>query len=85
MVKNKNMIQCSLLSNLRGVDNVCLDYKYSVKNTSKIEREMLRNVALSYSALDAAEPSDDTMKLVEEYVAGSIEIAHALETVIEKY
>ncbi|MGG5370786.1 hypothetical protein [Enterococcus sp. AZ196] len=61
------------------------DYKYSVKNTTKIEREKLRNVALSYSTLDAAEPSDDTMKLVEEYVAGNIEIADALETVIEKY
>lgn len=61
------------------------DYKYSVKNTTKIEREKLRNVALSYSTLDAAEPSEDTMKLVEEYVAGNIEIVDALETVIEKY
>ncbi|MBO0454997.1 hypothetical protein [Candidatus Enterococcus murrayae] len=61
------------------------DYKYSVKNTTKIEREKLRNVALSYSTLDAAEPSEDAMKLVEEYVAGNIEIADALETVIEKY
>lgn len=61
------------------------DYKYSVKNTTKIEREKLRNVALSYSTLDAAKPSDDTMKLVEEYVAGNMEIADALEMVIEKY
>lgn len=61
------------------------DYKYSVKNTTKIEREKLRNIALSYSTLDAAEPSDDTMKLVDEYVAGNIEIADALEVVIEKY
>ncbi|MBE9388198.1 hypothetical protein [Vagococcus salmoninarum] len=61
------------------------DYKYSVKNTSKIEREKLRNVALSYSTLDASEPSEDTMKLVDEYVVGNIEIAEALEMVIEKY
>lgn len=61
------------------------DYKYSVKNTTKIEREKLRNVALSYSTLDASEPSDDTMKLVEEYVAGNMEIADVLETVVEKY
>lgn len=61
------------------------DYKYSIKNTTKIEREKLRNVALSYSTLDAAAPSEDTMKLVEEYVAGNIEIADALESVIEKY
>ena len=61
------------------------DYKYSVKNTTKIEREKLRNVALSYSTLDAVEPSDGTMKLVEEYVAGNMEIADALEIVLEKY
>lgn len=61
------------------------DYKYSVKNTTKIEREKLRNIALSYSTLDAAEPSDDTMKLVEEYVAGNMEISDALATVSEKY
>lgn len=61
------------------------DYKYSVKNTTKIEREKLRNVALSYSTLDAAEPSAETMKLVEEYVAGNMEIAEALARVIGKY
>ena len=61
------------------------DYKYSVKNTTKIEREKLRNVALSYSTLNAMEPSDDTMELVEEYVAGNMEIANALETIIKKY
>lgn len=52
------------------------------KKTIKIEREKLCNIALSYSTLDAMESSDDTMKLVEEYVAGNMEI---LETVIEKY
>lgn len=61
------------------------DYKYSVRNTTKIEREKLRNAALSYSTLDAAEPSETTKKLVGEYVAGKIEIADALEAVIEKY
>ena len=37
------------------------NYKYSVKNTTKIEREKIRNVALSYSTLDAAAPSSDTI------------------------
>lgn len=60
-------------------------YKYSIKNTTKIERERLRNTALSYSTLDAAKPSSDTMELVDEYVTGNIEIADALEVVIEKY
>jgi hypothetical protein len=55
-----------------------------VKNTTKIEREKICNVALSCSTLDAAEPSEDAMKLVEEYV-GNIEIADVLETVLKKY
>lgn len=61
------------------------DYKYSIKNTKKIEREKLRDTALAYSALDAAMPSEDTMKLVEEYVDGNIEIVEILKIVIEKY
>lgn len=55
------------------------------KNTTKLEREKLKNAALSYSTLNAVTPSENTMKLVEEYVAGNIEIADALELVIEKY
>ncbi len=61
------------------------NYKYSVKNTTKIEREKLRSVALSYSTLDAVEPSRDTMELVNEYIAGNMEIADILENVIKKY
>ncbi|EHE8188461.1 hypothetical protein EY676_03300 [Enterococcus faecalis] len=60
-------------------------YKYLKKNTTKIEREKLRSKALSYSILGSATPSDDTMKLVDEYVEGSIEVADALEKVIKKY
>lgn len=62
-----------------------VEYKYSVKNTTKLERQKLRSVALSYSTLDAAEPSNDTMKLVDAYVDGTVEIADALEIVLEKY
>lgn len=61
------------------------DYKYLIKDTTKIEREKLRNVALSCSTFGAAESSDSTMKLVEEYATGNIEIVNILETVIEKY
>lgn len=61
------------------------EYKYSVKNTTKIEREKLCKVALSYSTLNAAEPSEDALKLVERYVAGDMEIVAILEVVIEKY
>lgn len=61
------------------------DCKYSIKYTTKIKREKLRDTALAYSALDAAMPSEDTMKLVEEYVDGNIEIVEILKIVIEKY
>lgn len=52
---------------------------------TKIEREKLRDTALAYSALDAAMPYEDTMKLVEEYVDRNIEIVEILKIVIEKY
>lgn len=40
------------------------DDEHYIKYTTKIEREKLRDTALAYSALDAAMPSEDTMKLV---------------------
>ncbi|WP_320164489.1 hypothetical protein [uncultured Trichococcus sp.] len=61
------------------------NYKYSVKNTTTVQREKLRNIALSYSILDAAEPTNETMKLVDQYVDGKIEISDALEKTIERY
>lgn len=61
------------------------DDEHYIKYTTKIEREKLRDTALAYSALDAAMPSEDTMKLVEEYADGNIEIIEILKIVIEKY
>lgn len=61
------------------------DEKY-MKYAMKIEREKFRDTALAYAALDAAMiPSENTMKLVEEYVDGNIEIVEILKLVIEKY
>lgn len=61
------------------------DYKYSVKNTTRVEREKLRNIALSYAILDAVPPSEATMELVDQYVAGKTEIADILKLTIERY
>lgn len=61
------------------------DYKYSVKNTTTTQRQELRDSALSYSILDAAEPTNETMELVDQYVEGIIEISDALERTIERY
>jgi hypothetical protein len=61
------------------------DYKYSVKNTTTAMRQELRDSALSYSILDASEPTNETMKLVDQYVEGIIEISDALEKTVERY
>lgn len=61
------------------------DYKYSVKNITTAQRQELRDNALSYSILDAAEPTNETMKLVDQYVEGIIEISDALGKTIERY
>lgn len=61
------------------------DHKNLINKTTRIEREKLCDDALSYSTLGASKPSDDTMKLVEEYVLGNLEVAEALEKVIDKY
>lgn len=61
------------------------DDEHNVRYTTKIERQKLRYTALAYSALDAVMPSEETMKLVEEYVDGNIEIVEILKIVIEKY
>lgn len=59
------MLHYSLLSIIEGIDELCPIYKYS-KKTSKIERENLHNVTLSFSTLNVVESSEDTVKLVEE-------------------
>ncbi|MGX7025137.1 hypothetical protein [Vagococcus hydrophili] len=61
------------------------NYKYSVENTTKIQREKLKKTALSYSILDAPKPTQGTRDLVDRYVDGDIEISEALALTIEKY
>lgn len=58
---------------------------YSIKNTTKVQREKIANEALGISLLDAAEPSDETKALMGEYINGKIEIDDVLKTVVEKY
>lgn len=38
--------------------------KYSVSETTKVEREKIANDALGISTLDAAEPTEETKELV---------------------
>lgn len=58
---------------------------YSIKDTTKVQREKIANEALGISTLDATEPSEETRVLVNEYIDGKIEIEDILKTIINKY
>lgn len=57
--------------------------KYSISETTRVQREKIANDALS--TLDAPEPSADTLELVNEYVKGNMEINDVLQKMIERY
>ena len=59
--------------------------KYSVSETTRVEREKIANDALGISTLGAAEPTDETKKLVNEYILGNMEISDVLEATINRY
>lgn len=59
--------------------------KYSIAETTKVEREKIANDALSISMLDAKKPSDETMELIKSYIDGKEEISEILKTTINKY
>ena len=58
---------------------------YSIKNTTKVQREKIANEALGISTLDAAEPSAETMKLMGEYIDGKMELDEVLKATVAKY
>lgn len=59
--------------------------KYSVKETTRVEREKIANDALAISILDAPEPTENTKELVNEYINGNIEIKEVLQKTIAHY
>jgi hypothetical protein len=58
---------------------------YTIKGTTKLQREKYVNDALALSTLDAPEPSEETMKLMREYIDGKREITDVLKLTIERY
>jgi hypothetical protein len=58
---------------------------YSVQGTTKLQREKYMNDAIAISTLDAPEPSEETMNLMNEYVNGNLEISEVLEMIIARY
>ena len=58
---------------------------YSVKGTTKLQREKYLNDALALSTLDAPAPTEETMALLRDYVDGTREIDEVLKLTIERY
>ena len=59
--------------------------KYSIKDTTRVEREKIAIDALGLSTLDADMPSEETMALMNQYVEGKRELAEILQETIQKY
>lgn len=62
-----------------------MEKKYSIKETTRVERERIAADALGLSTLDADMPSDETMALMNEYIEGRRELADILQETIQKY
>jgi hypothetical protein len=60
-------------------------YKYSIADTTKVQREKYVNDAISISVLDALEPSGIARQLMRDYIDGKRELADARHTIIEHY
>ena len=58
---------------------------YSVQGTTKLQREKYVSDAIALSTLDAPAPSEETMKLIQEYIDGKREISEVLKLTIERY
>lgn len=58
---------------------------YSIKNTTREDRIRLVKDALGISLSGAGVPSDDTLKLVKEYIDGNKELEEVQREVIERY
>lgn len=62
-----------------------LNKKFSIAETTKVEREKIVNDALALSTLDAAEPTVQTKGLIDQYIMGKMEIAEILKKTIARY
>ena len=58
---------------------------YSVQGTTKLQREKYVSDAIALSTLDAPEPSEIALELMQEYIDGKCELADARKRIIEHY
>ena len=59
--------------------------KYSIKETTKVEREKIVQDAYAIAVSIGEPPTKEMMQLVQEYVDGKKEIAEILEEAVRKY
>ena len=59
--------------------------KYSIKETTKVEREKIVQDAYAIAISTGEPPTEEMMQLVQEYVDGKKEISEILEETIRKY
>lgn len=59
--------------------------KILIKDTTKKERELLVKKALGISLTGAEEPSEETVKLVKQYIEGKKELSEVQKEIIEGY
>lgn len=58
---------------------------YLIENTTREDRIKLVKDALGISLSGASIPSDDTLKLVKEYIDGNMELEEVQKQVVERY
>jgi len=58
---------------------------YSVQGTTKLQREKYVSDAIALSTLDAPEPTEETMALMQDYIEGNREISEVLDLTIKRY
>lgn len=59
--------------------------KYSIKGTTKVEREKIVQDAYAIAVSTGVPPTEEIMQVVQEYVDGKKEISEILEETIQKY
>lgn len=59
--------------------------KYSIKETTKVEREKIVQDAYAIAISTGEPPTEEMIQLVQEYVDGKKEISEILEETIRKY
>ncbi len=59
--------------------------EYLIKNTTREERKKIAKKALGISISGNSMPSEETIKLVKQYVDGKMELEEVQKKIIERY